>query len=90
MALYFGIATLSLFTADDATGTQTCHNVAVPTTRMVPFLVTEFKDTEPGSSFFIPTNLRGDSTLRRHLHLKSKRLIKYSDQAMHACAFLEM
>jgi hypothetical protein len=50
-------------------------------------LVAEFKVKEPGSSFFIPTNLRGDSPLRRLLHWKPKRLIQYSDQAMHECAF---
>jgi hypothetical protein len=109
MALYFGIAALNLFTTDDAPGTQTCHNVAVTTTWRVPVLVAEFKDTERGSSFSIPTNsralrspvarqliveicqnhreasnipskpyeivLRGDSTLRRHLHRRSRQAV---------------
>lgn len=43
---------------DDPTGTQTCHDVHVLTTWSVPVLAAEFKDTAPGSGFFILTNSR--------------------------------
>jgi uncharacterized protein YgbK (DUF1537 family) len=43
---------------DDPTGTQTCHDVHVLTTWSVAVLAAEFKDTAPGSGFFILTNSR--------------------------------
>ncbi|KAK8879027.1 Oxidoreductase ygbj protein [Apiospora arundinis] len=43
---------------DDPTGTQTCHDISVLTVWDKPTLVSEFRNTRPGSGFFILTNSR--------------------------------
>ncbi|KAK7975612.1 hypothetical protein PG989_014075 [Apiospora arundinis] len=43
---------------DDPTGTQTCHDIPVLTVWDKPTLVSEFRNTRPGSGFFILTNSR--------------------------------
>ncbi|KAF4965455.1 hypothetical protein FSARC_6757 [Fusarium sarcochroum] len=43
---------------DDPTGTQTCHDINILTVWGVQRLVSEFKQTKPGSGFFILTNSR--------------------------------
>ncbi|KAI0145463.1 hypothetical protein GGR57DRAFT_299175 [Xylariaceae sp. FL1272] len=43
---------------DDPTGTQTCHDIHVLTVWDLPTLTTEFRETKPGSGFFILTNSR--------------------------------
>ncbi|KAJ3540532.1 hypothetical protein NM208_g5028 [Fusarium decemcellulare] len=43
---------------DDPTGTQTCHDINILTVWDVPRLANEFRQTKPGSGFFILTNSR--------------------------------
>ncbi|KAF2017499.1 hypothetical protein BU24DRAFT_420534 [Aaosphaeria arxii CBS 175.79] len=43
---------------DDPTGTQTCHDIPVLTTWSTSVLTEEFRNTKPGSGFFILTNSR--------------------------------